>query len=266
MPRKVTFAYYSPEIASSRLRAEIPQQELEKYGVGKGMDVLVYGKHLVPMPTVKKFGQAVYDICDDHFHTPELEKYYREHAANADLITCNSEVMKTIILKETGRDAVVIPEPYESEEREPAIGDLLYWFGHSSNAQDIERLYPQLNGREIVVLTNPEWTREKHNEVMSLPLIVVIPTGKSMAKSENRMVEAIRQGKYVCAEYLPSYEPFSQFFPLFDIPSHIEWALNNQAEALERIRHAQDYVRDRYSPAAIGKKWMEALNGIDDLR
>lgn len=260
MPKTVTFAFFGHHIASSRLRAFIPQKELKKLGVSQGFDILVYGKHALSFDQIKGFKRRVFDICDDHFKTPELHCYYREHAERADLVTCNSEVMKEIIKKETGRDAVVILEPYESREREPSIGDRLYWFGHQSNLKDLERLLPSLNREKLLILTGDEWSIERHNKMMVLPLIVIIPTGKSMAKSENRMVEAIRQGKYVCAERLPAYEQFSQFFPLGDIPAGIEMALSNKQQAIERIKAAQDYVREKYSPEVIGKQWLGALN------
>lgn len=258
---KVTFANFGPELASSRLRAIIPQATLERMGVEQGKDVLVYGKHILSFDQIKGFGKYVFDICDDHFGHPDLGQYYRDHADHADLITCNSEVMQRRILEETGRDSIVIPEPYECAEMKPDIGSMTYWFGHRSNAPDLMRIKDQV--RNLYILTNPEWTMERHEKIMSKPLIVVLPTGKSMAKSENRMVESIRRGRYVCAEYLPAYEPFYAFFPCRDIPEHIDYAMQHERESLIKIQAAQDYIRDRYSPVTIAMKWLEAINGIN---
>jgi hypothetical protein len=260
MSKKVTFIHFGDDIASSRLRAIIPQKELKKLGVSKGNDVVVYGKHFLSFDQIRGYGEYVYDICDNHFDTPELSHYYHSHAEKADFLTCNSEVMQKIIKEKTGRDSVIIPEPYESDERRPSIGNLLYWYGHKSNLCDLERLKPSLKG-ELIALSNPKWTRELHNKIMKNPLIVVIPTGKSMAKSENRMVEAIRQGKYVCAEHLPAYDKFSKFYPLGDIPKNIERALSDPEKSLQKIRDAQVYVKNNYSPAIIGTKWMEVIYG-----
>lgn len=257
---RVTFASFGEQLATSRLRAIIPQRELEKLGVMRGMDVLVYGKHFITIDQTRPYSRRVFDISDNHFDAPLLGAYYREHALAADLVTCSSEVLKGIIKEETGRDAVVIPEPYESRQRTPSIGDLLYWFGHESNLNDLRRVAPSLEKWPIVTLTGEAWSIERHNEVMENPLIVIIPTGKSMAKSENRMVEAIRQGKYVCAEYLPAYEQFVQYMPTGNIASGVEWALSNQEEAIERIKLAQEYIRNRFSPETIGKRWLEVLN------
>jgi len=256
---KVTFVEYGDSLASSRLRAKIPQKELEKLGIGRGNDVLIYGKHFVKLEDIRGFSKIVFDVCDDHL-SGTLRDYYLRHCENADYLTCNSEYMKQRLLEETGKVASVIPEPYEGEELKPSISPVLFWFGHQSNLKDLARLeldYP------VHVLTNApgftQWTPENMKSLMGLSSIVIIPTGKSMAKSENRMVEAIRGGHYVCAEPLPSYEPFSQFFELGDIPRHVEQALASPEESVKRILAAQDYIRDRYSPASIGKQWMEVL-------
>lgn len=265
----VTFAFFGDDIASSRLRSAITQKELKKIGIEQGNDILVYGKHFLSFDRISGFGKYIYDVCDNHFETPDLRDYYYLHTIQADRVTCNSEVMRQIIKKKTGKDAIVIPEPYESKEREPEIGEMLYWFGHISNTKDLERMMAELTPEQkenLYILTNPKWTMGIHNKIMKNPLITVIPTGKSMAKSENRMVESIRQGRYVCAEYLPSYEPFAQFFPLGDIPSHVDWALSHKEEALEKIKLAQDYIRDRYAPATIAKQWLEVLHGINHTR
>lgn len=261
----VTFASFGAHIASSRLRAVVPQREVGKLGIGKGSDVLIYGKHLLEKRHVQGFKKLVFDVCDDHFDNPELGKYYREHIGMADLVTCNSEVMQKRIKEVTGRDSVMVREPYESEENAPDIGPLLLWFGHASNVVDYERIEPELAYQTMVLSNHPDyaqWSQESFLEAISTPCVVIIPTGKSMAKSENRMVESIRCGRYVCAEYLPSYKPFDQFFPLGSIPEHVEDVLDNPDEAISRIRQAQDYIRTLYSPESIGMEWYEILRGL----
>lgn len=260
---KVTFAAFSPEIASSRLRAAIPQRELERRGIQQGRDVLVYGKHFLSFEQIAPFKKKIYDICDDHFGTPELRDYYLSHAEQADALTCNSEVMRQRIKEETGREATIIREPYESPERQPGIGPKLLWFGHASNLGDLNRLIPHLKHPLLALSNHPDavqWTPESFSAAITEPCIVIIPTGKSMAKSENRMVEAIRRGRYVCAEHLPAYEPFQRFFHLGDILGHIDYALEIPERAIAAIREAQDYIRDRYSPATVADQWLEVIH------
>jgi hypothetical protein len=262
---KITFANFGQTLASSRLRSIIPQQEFLKMGIEKGNDVLVYGKHFLRKEDVYAFDKRVFDVCDDHFYHPEFGKYYIEHIEMADAVTCNSEVMKDRIKEVTGKDSIVIREPYEHDEIEPSIGKNLFWYGHRSNLVNLARIIPYLE-YPLVVMSNNEtciqWTPEAFESEIKKPCIVIIPTGQKKAKSENRMVEAIRCGKYVCAEHLPSYEPFGEFFPLGYIPEHIERALANPQESIERIKDAQAYIKDKYSPRTIAEQWLGVIHGI----
>lgn len=257
----VTFAYFGDEVASSRLRASIPQEELAKIGINIGKDVLIYGKHWVEERLLHPFKKLIYDVCDNHFDN-EHGDYYRKHIKMADQVTCNSEVMRDIIKAKTGRDAFVIREPYESPEHPAGIAPRLFWYGHKSNAKDLERLVPELKHPLLAMSNYPghvEWSLDAFQKVMAEDCIVIIPTGRSMAKSENRMVEAIRCGKYVCAEHLPAYEPFTSFFELGNIPAEIDRALANPLAAMAKIKDAQEFIRDRYSPQTIAEQWLEVI-------
>jgi len=257
MIHSVTFADYGKNIASSRLRAAIPQRELEKLGIKKGRDILVYGKHLVSLEQVKKFGLAVYDICDNHFHD-SLAQYYYIHARNADLVTCNSEAMKDIIYRETAREAIVIPDPYESVEKPAGIGDGALWFGHESNLIDLDP-YLYLTPK---ILTGENWSREKQDLMLSECAFVLIPTGKSMAKSANRLIDAVRNGRFVIAGDLPAHEEFNKFMWIGDIRAGVEWFNSHQNEAIERIAECQKYIENKYSPESISRLWFNTLEKL----
>lgn len=261
----VTFAHYGENVASSRLRAIIPQEALKRIGIKKGRDVLVYGKHFVTDEQLRPFKHRIYDVCDDHFDTPELKDYYLKHCILADAVSCNSESMKVKIKQVTGRDAFVVGEPYESKRLPPSIGAKLLWYGHSSNFADLERVSPSLKYPLLALSNHPDcapWSMEAQRQALKGDCIVIIPTGKSRYKSENRMVEAIRNGKYVCAEHLPAYEKFRQFFDLGDISEHIEKALSNPKDSLERIRAAQEFIEVRYSPNTIARQWLEVIHAL----
>lgn len=257
---KVTFAEFDSRIASTRLRATIPKLELEKVGIKQGRDVLVYGKHFASMDQVKKYGRVIFDICDNHFKTKSLSDYYRGHAANADLLTVNSSEMARIVLEETGRDAFIIPDPYESDEREASIGEYPLWFGHESNLKDVE---PYGHIRGLKVLTGDNWSREKQLEMLGECSCVLIPTGKSMAKSANRLIESVRNGRFVVAGEMPAHEEFKKFMWVgINLDNGIQWLYSNPSEALQRIRDCQAYIRDRYSPLTISKLWLEAIGRV----
>ena len=254
---QVTFADFGENIASSRLRAAIPQRELAKLGMSKGADVLVYGKHLVPMQMTKRYGRRVFDICDNHF-SDQFAAYYLEHATKADLVTCNSEAMREVIRQHTGRIATVIPDPYESEEKPAGMGNGLLWFGHQSNLVDLK---PYLDLKPEI-LTGEEWSRERQLEALEKCAAVLIPTGKSMAKSANRLIEAVRNGRFVIAGDLPAHEEFRPFMWIGDIRKGVEWFKENRDSSVPLVRACQRYIRDKYSPEAIGSLWHDALEKL----
>lgn len=255
--RQVTFASFGPSVASSRLRAEIPQRELAKLGVSKGNDVLVYGKHIVPRQIVKRFRVSVFDICDDHF-SDQFAPYYLEHSTKADALTCNSDAMREIVLQHTGRPATVIPDPYESDERPAGCGNGLLWFGHESNLVD---LHPYLDLKPEI-LTGNEWSREKQLAALERCAAVIIPTGKSRAKSANRLIEAVRNGRFVIAGELPAHDEFREWMWVGDIRLGVEWFTAYPHKALEHVRACQDRIRHTYSPEAIARLWLNTLEPL----
>ena len=88
--------------------------------------------------------------------------------------------------------------------------------------------------------------------------LVIIPTGKSMAKSGNRAIESLRRGLFVVAGYLPAYADLGIY--IGDISDGVKWALSHQDEVIYRIKSAQDYIRNEYSPERIGQLWIKALS------
>lgn len=258
---KVGYLGPNDQFASGRLRFYLPFKHLYR---NKQVDI-ADGEYLVTakqgfswheLPPHKKL---IYDVCDNHFHS-EHEKHYREGCALADVIVCNSIAMQDIIKKETGRSSTVIPEPYEGDECEPKIGKSLLWFGHRGNLKDLLRLEIKM---PVKVLSNhpdyERWTPKSFDREIGKPCIVIIPTGASQAKSENRIVESIRRGRYVCAEHLLSYEAFSDFMHIGDIRNGIDYALSNEDMSVQAIKDAQSYIRNRYSVPRIASMWMNVL-------
>lgn len=258
----VTFVTYGDKYASSRYRCSIPQRALEALGVPRGNDWLVIGKHgFWTWEDVAKMGyRAVcFDVCDDHFEGP-LDEHYHTSCLRADLVTCNSEEMARRIYDRTGRDAIVIPDPYEQQQKSPYVGDNLLWYGHKSNLRDIAPYVGSLPKLEII--TNAEgftqWSPLEMDRAFDNCGMVVIPTGKSMCKSGNRAIEAIRRGRFVVAGYLPAYSDLGIW--IGNIKDGVRWALENQEEVIRRIIHSQAYVNAMYSPERIAGLWKTALN------
>lgn len=258
-----TFLKFKESLASTRYRALIPEKHLLKNGWQVGKDIFICSKHGWPDEITKGYKRIVFDICDDHFLT-QHEPHYREWCKRADLVTVNSKVMQEIVSRETGKDALLIPDPYEQPEKRPRIHDLLLWYGHHSNVPDLERVLPSLKGHKIEIVSNiqnfPQWTPETMSAAFSRAGLVIIPTGKSMAKSGNRAIEAIRRGLYPVANPLPAYTDLGIWQG--DIKEGVEWALSHKGEVMKRIASMQEYVRNEYSPHRIGKMWESALQGL----
>jgi hypothetical protein len=260
----VTFRLYKPHLASARYRGYIPHRELTKIGFKPGNDWLVVSKHNWEWnDTTSGYGRICFDVCDDHFSvSSKWSLHYRTGIDAADLVTCNSPAMAALIRQETGRDAVVIPDPYEQPEHSPRVGENLLWFGHRSNLEDVE---PYAGLPRLTVVSNVEhpkiieWSPEAMNDAFNRAGLVIIPTGRSMAKSGNRAIESIRRGLFVIAGHLPAYEDLGIYTG--DIEGGIDWALNHQDEVLRRIKASQAYIRSEYSPERIGKLWAAALCG-----
>jgi hypothetical protein len=253
---KITFKVFGPHLASSRYRAVIPMRELAKLGVGDGQDWLIIGKHGWDWDKeTKGYKKVCFDVCDDHFDNVYS---YTENCKRADLVTCNSLEMARVIKERTGVTATFIPDPYEQPQKEPRIHDRILWFGHASNIGD---LVPWCDLPNLEVVSNIEgvtqWSPENMDQAFDRAGLVIIPTGKSMAKSGNRAIESIRRGLFVVAGYLPAYSDLGIY--IGNIGDGVNWALSHQDEVIGRIRRSQAYIRDEYSPERIGKQWLKAL-------
>lgn len=258
----VTFRAFDPAWASTRLRAIAPQAELRRMGIDAGRDWLVIGKHGWDwQQETQGFGRVCFDVCDDHFGHPKHGPHYRQACAAADLITCNSAEMARVIRRQTGLVAEVIPEPYEQPERYSRVHQKPLWFGHVSNLPDLRPWIGALPGLEIVCnIEHPgatTWTPNSMDEAFDRAGLVVLPTGKSMAKSANRAVEAIRRGLFVVAGYLPAYADLGIY--IGDISDGVAWTMEHDQEVLARIAASQAYVRSEYAPQRIARAWLQAL-------
>lgn len=254
---KVTFKSWGNGLASSRYRAMIPAQELHKLGVQEGTDWLIIGKHGWDWSLTEGYKKICFDVCDDHFGTKH-ESHYLIGIERADLVTCNSAEMGRLIEEKTGRTPVVIPDPYEQRESDPRIHDKLLWFGHRSNIAD---LLPWVELPNLEIVSNfkgtTPWSPEEMDRAFDRSGLVIIPTGKSMAKSGNRAIESLRRGLFVIAGYLPAYADLGIY--IGDIADGVRWALDHKEEVLCRIKRSQEYIRDEYSPQRITQMWLKVL-------
>ena len=255
---RTSFIHWGNKNAASwRYRAKIPSGDWATLN-DLTADTLIFAKpqasELMDMARAKARGAwVVVDFCDDHFDW----LHYQEALRLADAVTCSTTEMARRI-KELGRDATVIADPYEFPEMPPHCnGTNLLWFGHHVNRDSLQRILPDLEGYPLRVVSNFEgaipWSKETMLEEFARADIVVIPTTASY-KSANRAIEAIRQGCFVVAEPHPALEGFPIY--IGNIKEGIEWTKQQNMNKL--ILEAQNFVREKFTPQILIDKWKSA--------
>jgi len=251
----VTWVNTDPLIASARLRSIIPGDILKANGLLKGgADVVVAAKHGWNAYAVRAaFRCMVMDVCDDHFDGP-LAGHYLDACSVADVVTCNSREMQRVIRQQTGIDAVVIDDPYEDPEREPEGGDGVLWFGHKSNLKDLEAVAPQIR-HPLTIVSNHNYCPESLDTALKSCRAVLIPTGKSLAKSANRAIKAIRYGKYPVCGPMPAHTELG--LGTEDIGALLDDVMTHDKSV--EIRAMQDAIRARFDPQKVAKDWYRVI-------
>ena len=113
-------------------------------------------------------------------------------------------------------------------------------------------------------VTFTQWSPQSVEAALERADLVLLPHDPEMpwnfVKSHNRLVTAIRAGRFAIAAPIPSYQELASYAWLGDsLADGIRWALAHPSEVTERIVAGQAYVESRFSPATIGQKWLHAL-------
>ena len=102
------------------------------------------------------------------------------------------------------------------------------------------------------------WAAIQRSDFVLLPQDYRSGWGK--VKSHNRMVSAIRGGRFAIASPIPAYEELAQYgWVGEDLSAGLRWAIAHPDEAARRVDEGQRYVEARFAPDAVGRKWVEAL-------
>lgn len=254
-----------PELASYRLRVAIPAQHLGcEYVIGTTGKPTFFFKQGNPRLAESLKGGIVYDVVNDHFKGKWAADYHAM-CSIADRITVASERMAAVVHEHTGRDATVIDDPYETEEQPPAcVGDGVLWFGHGANLASLLPHLPAVH-EHLLVCSNiakadVPWSLENETKCLN-GASVVLMTGNNPGASANRVVKALRAGRYVvapegCAD---SWRELAPYIWIGDVAEGIQWALNNREEACNQIAAGQKYTRERFDPKRIADQWTDVF-------
>lgn len=279
-------------LASYRYRIAIPGRNLQGLGVDlvsiaqtNDVDALLVSKHRHvdgevsdQTPIYRHIFRAasrgqriVFDICDDHFDGPYRD-YYMRVCEVANVVVASTATLAAVIEQETGRQAVVIEDPYEWAEVVPRHrgGNGVFWFGHLNNAPAFADEMHRLAEWRVYAVSNAPGCVPYSAEAMQVGFdacdAVILPMladRRWQCKGANRMVEAIRQGRYVVAHRTPAYDGLGMW--IGDIVEGLEWARSHPQRAMEAVRHAQEIVRTRFDPSRIAGQWREVFNGDHDV-
>jgi glycosyltransferase involved in cell wall biosynthesis len=138
---------YKGKRASHRLRGEVIADALSRQGYDSGVlrdwadvdkdTVVVFLKRSQPtsIQKAKDLGaKTIYDLCDNKF---EEKEEYEPCCKIADLVSVNSVQMGVSTKHHTGRDSIVMPDPYERPRLPVSFSPRrfvkLLWFGSQSS-------------------------------------------------------------------------------------------------------------------------------------
>lgn len=266
---------HTPAMASYRFRVAIPAPLLGcEYEIGTYGNPSFFYKHFEgDIELAKAAGPFVFDVVNDHFGGKH-DYHYRWMCEHASAVTCSSAEMAAIIKRWTGRDAVVIDDPYENAEWEPqCLGPEVLWLGHEAN---IPSLLEQMDNLEklatlpilLTVCTNfqhPEalpWSPDTERRSLGRCALMLV-TGNNKGASANRIVKSLRAGRFVvCPPGTPAWDEWADCIWVGDVKEGIEWAFNNREEACRKIAAGQARLKEKNSPKTIAAQWMEVFASI----
>ncbi len=260
----------APHMASFRLRVAIPAAHLGcDYQIGAPAETSFFYKHYeADLELAQSCGPFVYDVVNDHFGG-KLGNHYRAMCGAASRVTVSSETMADTVKRWTGREATVIADPWENEESTPdCTGQEVLWLGHSANISSMFDAVHEITDLPVVftVCTNYkhpaalEWSPETERRSIERCAVMLV-TGNNYGASANRIIKAIRAGRFVVTPGgARAWDEFKPFMWLGDVREGIKWALANREEVCAKIKMGQEYVREAYAPRTIAKQWMEVFD------
>jgi len=303
---KINYVTIAQEnFGSYRYHIKTPALELKKLGHNvsitqhpiENCDAYIFHKHLRysehemmrelkrEHPNCKNYFIA----CDYHLDTKHREHYLKMINGCDVLVVC-TEAMREILKEETGRDGVVIKDPWgiEFEEQKPFFRKKkrlnLLWFGSQTNLDALSEVIDGLGEHDVTVVADKPSGWFNHNEKVvrfvnySIEAlrdefnncdVVIIPQQvdrkRRQVKTHNRLVDSIRAGKFTIASPVSAYKELGDYCYLGEIRDGLEWLATQPSESIEsKIALGQEHIRKEFSPEKIGRDWENLLYGKRD--
>jgi len=306
-----------PKRASQRFRGLVPLQHMlptdgyiDRVEEATRDDLVIMSKaiEVKDFLYLKDKGiKFVFDICDNKWR---IGKDRQKNTAlmnsgclHANLITTTSGELKQKIYEETGKDALIIDDPYEREIEEPTFKphknnlNICYFGGRKSFSMvNWEELFAILNSMKIEYTLHAttqkhqyavqrltrlgqflskherlklyEWDYELQAKLVRECDFVIMPISNTnpervYAKSPNRVIDSIAQGRYVITTHgVISYDKYVKFIGKGSMKRNILWALDNPKSVISKIEEGQKYIQKHHSPRVIAKQWMSLRNKV----
>ena len=242
--------------------------------------------------------KTLFDLTDDRFQG-EYGGHIKRMVAEAQTVVTVSPNLQEIIKQNTGKDSAIVGDPYEGPRGQARWSPdgrrfKALWFGYGSNfvslqqalpllreagrkypmdlrivtagVDDIERDCKDFNSkyRTSLSLRYVKWSMQETWSSLAATDFVVIPALKNspwtLAKSSNRIVEALWSGRFVVANPIPSYMEFKDLAWIgVNLGEGVAWMAENGPSIAGRITAAQDYIASAYSPDSIASQWERIL-------
>lgn len=211
----------------------------------------------------------IFDMSNNLFSSSyDKQKEARLYVEKAQIITCCSEELKRYVTPHLGgKPCYVVPDCWESPEREFSIHDYnVLWFGHKLHLNTIQRMKRLIVCSEPVAKNIVPWSLETEQRLLESCGMVQI-TGNYTAGTPNRITKALRMGKFILLPKMgqriaESWRPLLQYCWTGDPEEGRQWALKNPNQAKAMVEAGQNYVRYRFSPETIGQQWGEVFSKV----
>jgi len=235
----------------------------------------------------------------DHRSNTEIMNTGCKHA---DMITTTCEQLEHTIYLQCERHAHIIDDPYERDiepvKFEPGKHLNLCYFGgrKSFSMVNWEELFAILDSMKIEYTLHAttqkyqyavqrltrlgqflskhdrlklyEWDYELQAKLVRECDFVIMPISNTnpervYAKSPNRVIDSIAQGRYVITTHgVISYDNYVKFIGMGSMKRNILWALDNPKSVISKIEEGQKYIQKHHSPRVIAKQWMSLRNKV----